>query len=153
MTTNLPPEVVEAAARAMYAARYPRFEWDDENKAMKGLYRDRARVALSAALPLLPGQVKPSQETIARVIGDARWGPGEWVGVPDVPLLRQADAVLAVLPGRTEAQVGAQYLREAAEVLKDGMNASAHFNYPVPYVADAVDWLEDRADRIERGEA
>jgi len=131
--TNLPtPELVEAAARAMHAARYPRFEWDGEDKAVKGLYRDRARVALSAALPLLPdvgdllveldrlraATVKLDRDTIVRALcpglADLGLDPSQVVDAT-VNIQDATDAVLAVLPGRTEAQVKAEAWNEGFE--------------------------------------
>lgn len=66
--------------------------------------------------------VKPSREAVAQALGNARWGD-QWLGVPDISLLRQADAILAsdLLPGKTEAEVREQVAAEieAAPVLDD----------------------------------
>lgn len=156
MTINQPnPEAVEAAARALADERWGPGEWVG---VPDGPLLRQARAALSAALPLLPdvgdllaemdrlraAAVKPDRDTIARAIVQfwtADLEPDERVDDSiDAEAGVLADAVLALLPGRTEAEVKAEALREAADALPPGYGL--HPN-----------WLRDRASRIERGES
>lgn len=89
------------------------------------------------------GTVKPSREAVARALGNARWGD-QWFGVPDISLLRQADAILAsdLLPGKTEAEVREQV---AAEI-KDAKTAVIKGTRRIPRdVLFAYDDAEDIA--------
>ena len=103
-----------------------------------------------------PPTVKPSVEDVARVLDDHRpiedgrgaiiaCGCGLRYGVQhpesEPHSIHRARAVLALSPGRTEAEVRREALREAAEQLE------AHGRFDVPV------WtlLRDRADRIEGG--
>lgn len=49
-------------------------------------------------------------------------------------------------PGRTEAQIKAEALREASDEFVSGPPEAL-------YTSTAAAWLRDRADRIERGES
>jgi hypothetical protein len=51
--TDLPAEAVEAAARALHARRQKRTAWDELAEYARQRYRDDARAALTAAVPLL----------------------------------------------------------------------------------------------------
>ena len=99
-----------------------------------------------------PPTVKPSVEDVARVLFDAEyhdidaterniaWGivnGTDYARKHGTAWHRQARAVLALLPGRSEAEAKAEALRKAAP----GCNCE-----------DDYAWLNDRADRIERGE-
>jgi hypothetical protein len=53
MTADLPAEAVEAAARALHARHQKRTAWDDLAEYARQRYRDDARAALAAAVPLL----------------------------------------------------------------------------------------------------
>ena len=80
-----------------------------------------------------PPTVKPSVEDVARALAelneDTDWEGGVESYLPD------ARAVLALLPGRTEAEVKAEELRVAATVTPGGPRVSA--------------WLRERADQWE----
>lgn len=102
--------------------------------------------------------VKPSRDDVARLIEPHLWSP-TYPGFrrfgdhrPQEEILeeerehirKRADAVLALLPGRTEAEVKAEALREAA----DAMDADPEFRDPLRLKAD---WTRARADELERG--
>ena len=100
-------------------------------------------------LPDEPERVKPSREDVARALAapnDTLWDfdPSN----PDDVYLRDADAVLALLPGRTEAEVKAEALEEAADspavwgVLADSL-----------HVSGVRSWLRHRAAALLRGES
>lgn len=60
--------------------------------------------------------------------------------------LKRADAVLSLLPGRSEAEVKAEGLREAAEERRRLLVSDGIIRGPVHA------WLDARADRIEKGD-
>jgi predicted transcriptional regulator len=66
-----------------------------------------------------------------------------------------ADAVLALLPGRTEAEVKAEALREAARAVEnDETNGSPSVRElvgSIDRVLKVEAWLSARAERVERG--
>jgi len=125
MTTNQPnPEAVEAAARAILAR-----EVGIVNGTDPGDTHDLARAALSAALPLLPD------------VGD---------------LLAELDRLRAAkdyFSGRTEAQVKAEALREAARAVGHAPDCPMDPDRD-PYMGCRcrMSLLYARAARIERGE-
>ena len=84
-----------------------------------------------AAHPPAPPTVKPSVEALADAL--AAEGIGPEPGEPD--LTPTAERLLALLPGRTEAEVKAEALREAAIYAPGG-----------PVVSG---WLRERADQWE----
>lgn len=81
-----------------------------------------------------PPTVKPTLEQVVDVLAAQPPGRGEWTSSR---IMQTARAVLALFPGRTEAEVKAEALREAAP----GCNCE-----------DDYAWLNDRAARIEKGE-
>lgn len=85
--------------------------------------------------------VKPSRDDIARAI-DAL-DETVWMEGSNVIARLAADAVLALLPGRTEAEVKAEALREAAAELVRAPQ--------VDYVQPTV-WLHARAYGLEQAE-
>lgn len=132
---------------------------------------DDAKIALTAALPHIEQQyVKPSRDEIARALfissdpHNAEHMAKAWDGPGDGGRQRwwdYADAVLALLPGKSEGEVKAEALREAAGYLtvatidpayegqaNDGEFGSGFYQA----VRSARRALRDRADAIERGE-
>lgn len=127
-------------------------------------------LALTAVRDIVPGQpaptVKPSRDDVARAIVPRPWSDEWWPSIEhgetrSFDELREADknaarvyadAVLALLPGRTEAEVKAEALREAAEEVHridphwDSALCIDGIYHPIP------DWLRARADEVERGE-
>lgn len=107
-----------------------------------------------------PSLVKPSREDVARTLF-------QWDIAPDHPQphplwddphsarlrdlwLSAADAVLALLPGRTEAEVKAEALEEAADSLVVwGVLAKAE----LLHVSSVRSWLRHRAAALLRGES
>lgn len=87
----------------------------------------------SATVTSLPSVEDVRDEIAGHPIGSGYYSTT--VGVDEAT--EMARAVLALLPGRTEAEVKAEALREAAP----GCNCE-----------DDYAWLNDRADRIEKGE-
>lgn len=100
--------------------------------------------------------VKPDRETVARALAAHPWSAGiggchpkfgcDWhgddsEGEQDRHAEHVADAILALLPGRTEAEVKAEALNEAA----DEADADPEFRDPLRLRAD---WLRARADRL-----
>ena len=113
-------------------------------------------------------RVKPTREDVARALSVADVHHPDFCDCGDFDaaqwcdgLEQQIDAVLALLPGRTEAEVRAEALQEAAEeiiaqhdrevaakALRDAAGS------PIPRWALATGtraWLRDRADQIEEG--
>lgn len=96
-------------------------------------------------------RVKPSVDDVARVIdqADDDWqhGIGNGGSMWKYALAR---AVLALIPGRTEAEVKAEALREAADWLADmddGRDTAQH-----RAGRDIIARIRDRAARLSRGE-
>jgi len=56
-TPDLPPEAVEAAAKAINAVETPNSVWEQEDLEDILFRRDQARAALAAAWPLLRAQI------------------------------------------------------------------------------------------------
>lgn len=93
-----------------------------------------------------PERVKPSREDVARVIVNHSGQLG--THYMDVALAA-ADAVLALLPGRTEAKVKAEALEEAADSLVVwGVLAANSL-----HVSSVRSWLRHRAAALLRGES
>ena len=80
----------------------------------------------------LPPTVKPSLEQVVDALAAQRPGSAEWTSSR---IMQTARTILALLPGRTETEVKAEALREAAP----GCNCE-----------DDYARLNDRADRIEK---
>lgn len=92
--------------------------------------------------------VKPSRDEFLRVI---RRAIGDWEGAVVVGDLADVvtDEALALLPGRTEAEVAVDVMRELASLV------APHSGIALAQGATRVDvsaWLASRADRLERGE-
>lgn len=51
----IPPEVEEAAARALAAVRMPNYTWDDLDHEMQAYLKDDARAAIATMLAAWPG--------------------------------------------------------------------------------------------------
>lgn len=84
-------------------------------------------------------------ERVARAIGDARWGPGEWLGVPDAQMLRAADAALVAVaddPGLVGALRGHEFLP-----ISNACRCSEERNYDhAAHLADVIRaWLRGQA--------
>ena len=97
------------------------------------------RAALAVVREHLP--VKPGRETVAQMAFEAA-GRDDWGVASDLERdewLDVADAVLSLLPGRPEAEVKAEALREAA----DEWHAEHYGTRPAAYK-----FLWDRADRL-----
>jgi len=58
------PEVVEAAARAMFASENPGGEWEDSPLVLLLEWRELAAVALAASLPLIRTHIADQQQAI-----------------------------------------------------------------------------------------
>jgi hypothetical protein len=154
MTTYTPsPEAVEAAAKAMAD------DWNpDRDPILTAMFRDYAMSALTAALPHIATPALPSVEDVARALFDAEYHDIdaterniEWGVVNGTDHARkhgtawhrQARAVLALLPGRTEAEVKAEALREAR-------NAWPVVTRDMVSRGQVRNWLGERADHIEK---
>ena len=127
-------EAVEEAAKSImseYEDGLP--SWRDLDSQGQTWYRGIAKGALEAALPLILAQVEarvnPSREDVAKVIW--RWYVGESLDGFDKhtyaydreKTLDTADAVLALLPGKTEQEVRGEIAEEIAEVTRTIRNA------------------------------
>lgn len=119
-TPELPDTTIEAAARVL-AVCNGHTDWD--LVFSQPWYLDNARAVLTAALPHLP-TVKPDRDTIALALKGVLWNasnypnPAGMFGRDFTDLQNLCvRAVLAVLPGRTEAQVAADALEEAARAV------------------------------------
>jgi len=126
-------------------------------------YSKALRAAPSASGPFSnrrhPEPVKPSREDVARALYLADAVPNlasvaapAWDNTPTYHAVRgywldQADAVLALWPGRSVAEVKAEALREAAGS-RDLWGPHGEDD-ETPHRA----WLRERADRIERDES
>lgn len=89
--------------------------------------------------------VKPSRDEIAQAVGSA--ATPTQVGFGVVGIEKAADAILALLPGKSEREVKAEGLREAhARIRKSDMAL------PGMTAGDALRFLMNIADDIERGE-
>ena len=86
--------------------------------------------------------VRPDRETVARALRS--FLPLTPEPALDSTAAAQADAVLALWPGRSEATVKAEALRDAAGILQ----ASYDRDLAYPGSTDAADWLRALADRI-----
>lgn len=127
-----PQDITQAVSQVMYERLADIPEVAHLDAHVRSDYADSlARAALAAVREHLP--VKPDRETVARAIDPGAWRdepmperPGsvtdeEWGRIWDrvrteskAPSLVQADAVLDLLPGRSEAEVKAEALREFA---------------------------------------
>jgi len=65
-TSDVTDDAVEEAARALWARDYPGQSWESGPLHWLLTYRDRARAALEAALPLLAPQPVVDREALAR---------------------------------------------------------------------------------------
>lgn len=99
----------------------------------------------------------PSVQDVARALCEAPDHGGWRAGMDDEDYREQARAVLALLPGRTEAEVKAEVLREAADWWDDPANietladlADLHYRPGGPSMTAIV--MRHHADQIERGE-
>lgn len=102
--------------------------------------------------------VKPGREEIARLLLSIRHHTPETCVVMEqqghpwwLEALEQADAVLALLPGKTEAEVKAEALREAAAEF--GSLGSTAGGSRIVSIQFAHDCLRGWADKVERGES
>ena len=95
--------------------------------------------------------VKPSRDELLRAIGDAL--ADSWSDVEEYAEAPEAiaDAVLALLPGRTEAGVRAEALQEAAEQFFIPSQGLGH--YLAVDFAETLgrEFLRGYAERIARG--
>ncbi len=111
------------------------------------------KLALPVAVLYRPDQQPTAQPTVEQVAealflqqypDSGGWsGPG-WE-IRRRPWLALARAVLALLPGRTEAAIKAEALREAAAGIK-----GSQYGMPLP-VSRVVEILHGEANRIEAG--
>ena len=119
-----------------------------------------ADAIIAAGFRRHPEPVKPSREGVAealyeasRVPGDSAAWQGLWADELRKPWLRWADAALALLPGRSAAEVQAEALREAARAVEnDERDGSPSVRELVGTITSALNveaWLLARADRIE----
>lgn len=106
--------------------------------------------------------VTPSREDVARILNPAAWQGFDlmmktYPNEESNPLLveeslTRADQVLALFPGRSEAEVKAEALREAAGGLDlPGTEMGIDEHGYLDATHDAWKWLNRRADLIERG--
>lgn len=147
--------VTEAVARTLHADACSEHEYAWEPNA--GTFRDQARAVLAVVRDHLP--VKPDREAVARALDPGVWRDElmperpdsvtdeEWGRIWDrarteskAPSLVQADAVLSLLPGRSEAEVKAEELRAFARSLEDEERG----------IRDAPDFNRHRDDFIGR---
>lgn len=128
-------------------ADHPRMGYHAMSEDQREFLRERQREAAEeiarmwAAGLTRPATVTPSREALIQAISVAESladDEGAWALPEDV-----ADAILALLPGRSEAVVKAEALREAA--LNFGENQMIR-------EGDVKEWFRSRADLIERGE-
>ena len=135
---------------------------------------EEAEAVLKAALPHILAQVearvKPSREDVARVIESDAWtlSDDDYFEAYDDGMrgvgyclqmrsgrrkasLKRADAVLALLPGRTEVEVRAEALQEAAEQFFIPSQGLGH--YLAVDFAETLgrEFLRGYAERIARG--
>ena len=117
-------EAVEEAAKSImseYEDGLP--SWRDLDSQGQTWYRGIAKGALEAALPLILAQVEPrvtpSREDVARAIWDCT--DLNRAVLEDCEEI--ADAVLALLPGKTEQEVRGEIAEEIAEVTRTIRNA------------------------------
>ena len=98
-------------------------------------------------------RVKPSVEAVnfteVANLAQEMLGKGVW---PDTARA-VFEAVLALYPGRTEAEVKAEALRGAAREVaaEEFLRALPPAEYGETAVETAADWLNDLADTIEKG--
>ena len=124
---------VEAALWAWIESATVSVTRENVSQRVLDLNRHRAEAAIRAALPLILAQVEarvnPSREDVAKVIW--RWYVGESLDGFDKhtyaydreKTLDTADAVLTLLPGKTEQEVRDEIAEEIAEVTRTIRNA------------------------------
>ncbi len=96
-----------------------------------------------------PPTVKPSLEQVVDVLAAQPPGRGEWTSSR---IMQTARAVLALLPGRTETEVKAEALRDAAQDARLCWTGTTNLrDQDDPEKAYSFDaWLDVRADHIEK---
>ena len=169
--------VVEAVATALHGDGCPEDPDEGESCACSDYLRE-ARIAVAVVRDHQP--VKPDRETVARalaLVGDydgcferldawaAASAEARECGDVEEPMstdaedaewwLKRADAALSLLPGRSEAEVKAEALREAKRAANHDWLAfqSVWGSSPsdlavLAFANKALDWLHARADRL-----
>jgi hypothetical protein len=89
---QIPPEVVEAAARGMNANRPGWPDWDSVDERWKPMERDKARAAIAAALNAWPGMATEHREIL-----------NFWNNI-DGPIVSSRRVPFLILPLPQEAQ-------------------------------------------------
>ena len=140
--------VVEAVSTALHGDGCPEDPDEGESCACSDYLRE-ARIAVAVVREHMP--VKPGRETVARALAEHRLMGGRCrCGLdPRLDYYRYeqhvTDAVLDLLPGRSEAEVAAEALREA----RDAVRASSFWADGSDNYADRVrGYLSARADRL-----
>lgn len=74
-------EMVEAAAKGTFAERHrgTSYRWDDMGKVTQNAYREHARAALAAALPLIEAAVREQHQRNLRYRDDFIVSRGLWM--------------------------------------------------------------------------
>ena len=140
--------VAEAVATALHGDGCPEDPDEGESCACSDYLRE-ARIAVAVVREHMP--VKPGREDVARALAEHRLMGGRCrCGLdPRLDYYRYeqhvTDAVLDLLPGRSEAEVAAEALREA----RDAVRASSFWADGSDNYADRVrGYLSARADRL-----
>ena len=167
----------EAIVEGMARAVYPLLFTDDRQplrvfgetrsdaelrEGERDVARERMRQALAVVREHLP--VKPDREAVARLIDPEAFS--DWSGAHDPraqveqearrgAALRSADKVLTLWPGRSDAEVKEEALREAKRAANHDWLAfqSVWGSSPsdlavLAFANKALDWLHARADRL-----
>lgn len=103
----------------------------------------------AALMPATP-TVKPTLEQVVDALAAQPPGNGEWTSSG---IMQAARAVLALYPGRTEAEVKAEALRDAADdpVAEEFLRALPAAEYSEHAVETSAEWLLGLAARIAQG--
>ena len=137
--------VVEAVATALHGDGCPEDPDEGESCACSDYLRE-ARIAVAVVREHLP--VKPGREDMVEamlgsdiITDDLRAEASAPGSTQREPFLCFADAILDLWPGRSEAEVKAEALRDAA----DAMDTDQGVRDPLRLRSD---WLRARADRL-----
>ena len=151
--------VVEAVATALHGDGCPEDPDEGESCACSDYLRE-ARIAVAVVRDYLP--VKPGREAVIEamlgsdiITDDLRAEASAQGSTQREPLLCFADAVLDLLPGRLEAEVAAEALREVERAANHDWLAfqSVWGSSPsdlavLAFANKALNWLHARADRL-----
>lgn len=151
------PSVTEAQVNQIADAL-----WDDMVGVAKSTMREvmHARFKEAGIGTTAAGSepVKPSRDAVVEAILDE--APG--VDTPDDRMRSRliAESVLALWPGRSVAEVKAEAVRDASKAanrdwlgFKNIWGSNPVDQAVVAFATKALDWIDARADRIERGES